>query len=160
MISGSAEERHRFWMRKALVQAEIALEKGEVPVGAVLIKDQQLISKGFNLREQLNDPTAHAEIMALSAASDRIGDWRLTGCTLYVTLEPCPMCAGALVNARIDTVVYGVSDPAMGACDSLYHLCDDPRLNHRVKVISGILALDIRQLMNVFFMRIRQENRA
>lgn len=160
MISASAEERHRFWMRKALAQAEIALEKGEVPVGAVLIKDQQLISKGFNLREQLKDPTAHAEMMALSAASDRIGDWRLTGCTLYVTLEPCPMCAGALVNARIDTVVYGVADPVMGACDSLYHLCDDPRLNHQVKVISGILAPDIRQLMNLFFMRIRQENRA
>ncbi|HDR04976.1 MAG TPA: nucleoside deaminase [Candidatus Marinimicrobia bacterium] len=160
MIAGTADERHRYWMRKALLQAEIALEKGEVPVGAVLIKDDQLISKGFNLREQLNDPTAHAEIMALSAASDRIGDWRLTGCTLYVSLEPCPMCAGALVNARIDTVVYGLADPAMGACDSLYHLCEDPRLNHRVKVISGILAPEIRQLMDLFFMRIRQENRA
>lgn len=150
---------HRYWMKKALVQAEIAFEKGEIPVGAIVVRDNELIAKGFNLREQLNDPTAHAEIIALTAAAERIGDWRLTGCTLYVTLEPCPMCAGAIVNSRIDTVVYGLSDPAMGACDSLYHLCEDPRFNHQAKVVSGVLKDEVKQLMDLFFFRIRQPDR-
>lgn len=150
---------HRFWMKKALVQAEIAFEKGEIPVGAVVVKEGELISKGFNLREQLNDPTAHAEIIALTAAAERLGDWRLTGCILYVTLEPCPMCAGAIVNSRIETVVYGLADPSMGACDSLYHLCEDPRMNHQANVISGVMRDEIKQLMDLFFLKLRQPDR-
>src|SRR5690606_15069142 len=120
-------------MREALIEAEKALEIGEVPIGAVVIKDGAVIGRGHNLRETTNDPTAHAEVIALREAAQRSGSWRLTGCELYVTIEPCPMCAGAIILARIDRVVYGAADPKAGAVDTLYRLLNDSRFNHQAE---------------------------
>jgi tRNA(adenine34) deaminase len=142
---------HDYWMKKAYAEAEKALKADEVPVGAIIVKDNQIIAKAHNQVETLNDPTAHAEMIAITSACDTLGEKRLEGCTLYVTLEPCPMCAGAMVHARIDTCVYAAKDPKAGACDSLYHLCEDPRLNHQVKVISGMLEEKCSILLKHFF---------
>lgn len=138
-------------MRRALDLAWRAAECGEVPVGAVVCRGELVLGRGFNQRESRSDPTAHAEMLALREAAARIGSWRLTGCTMVVTLEPCPMCAGALVNARVDEVVYGAADPKMGSVDSLHHLCTDPRFNHRVRVVGGILAEPCAQVLQRFF---------
>ncbi len=138
-------------MRLALEQAREAAKVGEVPVGAVLVRQGLVIAKAYNLRESLQDPTAHAERIVLTQAGRALGDWRLEGCTLYVTLEPCVMCAGAIVLSRIERLVYGTIDPKAGACRSLYRLLDDPRLNHRVRQTNGILAEECSKTLTEFF---------
>jgi len=147
-----ADERY---MLKAIDQACIAETNGDVPIGCVIVYENRVIAKAYNQREQLNDPTAHAEIIALTQAADFIGGWRLGGCTIYVTLEPCPMCAGALVLARIDRLVYGCDDPKTGACGSLYNIVQDERLNHRLEVAPGVLAGECSRQLQEFFRRRR-----
>lgn len=142
----------------AIEQAGIAEENGDVPIGAVIVYKNQIIAKAYNQRQQLNDPTAHAEIIALTQAAAALESWRLNGCTIYVTLEPCPMCAGALVLSRMDRLVYGCNDPKTGACKSLYNIVQDERLNHRLKVTSGVLAEECGKLLQDFFQRRRIEN--
>lgn len=139
------------FMRIALDEAIKAHELEEVPIGAVVVKEGKLIARGYNLRERLKDPTAHAEMIAITAAAEALGDWRLEGCTLYVTLEPCAMCAGAIVNSRVPRVVFGALDPKAGACGSLFNLVQDSRLNHRVELVSGVLAEDCGALLKEFF---------
>ncbi|MDR3634036.1 MAG: tRNA adenosine(34) deaminase TadA [Isosphaeraceae bacterium] len=138
-------------MRQALVLAREALTLGEVPVGAVVARGDRIIAQALNRKETLFDPTAHAERLALTLAGQALGSWRLEGCTLYVTLEPCMMCAGALVQARVPRLVYGATDPKAGGCRSLYRLADDPRLNHRVAVVSGVLADECGEVLTQFF---------
>ena len=138
-------------MQQAIDQGFIAEENGDVPIGAVVVFEGRVIGKGYNQREQLNDPTAHAEMIALTAAAEFIGNWRLGGCTMYVTLEPCCMCAGALVLARIERLVYGCDDPKAGACSSLYNIVQDERLNHRVEITSGVLEEKCREQLQEFF---------
>jgi tRNA(adenine34) deaminase len=138
-------------MAIALEEARLADAKGEVPVGAVVVSSRRVIARAHNEREQRRDPTAHAEILALRSAASAVGGWRLDGATLYVTLEPCPMCAGALVAARIRRVVFGAADPNAGACGSLYNLCVDPRLNHELLVAPGVLADQAGELLAAFF---------
>lgn len=145
------------YMKLALEQAGIAEENGDVPIGAVIVKDRQIIAKAYNQREQLQDPTAHAEIIALTQAAAALENWHLNGCTMYVTLEPCPMCAGALVLARVDRLVYGCDDPKTGACGSLYDIVRDKRLNHRLVVTSGLLADECSRLLQDFFQKKRVE---
>lgn len=142
---------HDRWMRLALDLAQQAFEEGEVPVGAVIVCHDQVIGTGYNQREQLRDPTAHAEMIAITQAAESLGSWRLLDCTLYCTLEPCPMCAGAIVQARLPVVVYGTTDPKAGACDSLYSITNDPRLNHRATVLHGVLMSDCRDILQAFF---------
>lgn len=139
------------YMRMALAEAEAALEHEDVPIGAVVVRDGVVIARAHNQRELLNDPTAHAEMIALTQAASAVGSWRLTGCTLYVTLEPCVMCAGAIVLARLPRLVYGANDPKAGACVSLYNVPQDERLNHRVEMASGILADECGELLKAFF---------
>jgi len=145
-------------MRVAIEAARVAEENGDVPIGAVIVHNNQIIAKAYNQREQLADPTAHAEIIALTQAAAALETWRLNGCTMYVTLEPCPMCAGALVLARIDRIVYGCDDPKTGAIKSLYNIVQDNRLNHRVDVTSGVLADECRRILQEFFEKRRTEN--
>ena len=139
------------WMAEALAEARRAADEGEVPIGAVVVFDGRVVGRGRNARERLNDPTAHAEILALQEAARSLGRWRLTGATVYATLEPCPMCAGALVNARIDRLVYAVPDPKAGAAGTLFEIPTDPRLNHRVEITTGILAQECSDLLKEFF---------
>ncbi len=146
---------HAAYMRMALAQAVEAAEQGEVPVGAIIVRFGRVIAAAANQRETLKDPTAHAEMIAITQAAEAIGGWRLEHCALYVTIEPCPMCAGAIVQARIPLVVYGAADPKAGACRSLYQIVDDPRLNHRAAVISGVLEEECRRLLREFFARRR-----
>jgi tRNA(adenine34) deaminase len=138
-------------MRLAIDLARQAMDLGEVPVGAVVTQGGRVIAQAFNLRETLADPTAHAERVALTLAGRALGTWRLDQCTLYVTLEPCPMCAGAIVQARIPRVVYGAADPKAGACHTLYQITTDPRLNHRAQVEAGLLAEECGALLSTFF---------
>jgi tRNA(adenine34) deaminase len=154
-INNQNDERY---MRMAIDQAFIAEENGDVPIGCVIVYNHQVIAKAWNQREQLHDPTAHAEIIALTQAADFIGNWRLNGCTLYVTLEPCPMCAGALVLGRLDRLVYGTPDPKTGAVESLYNIVQDARLNHRLEVTGGVLQADCQKQLQAFFKRRREEN--
>ncbi len=149
-------ETHIAWMQLALQQAVQAQEAGEVPVGAVIVHHDRMIAAASNQREQLRDPTAHAEMLAITQAASARNDWRLNDCVLYVTLEPCSMCAGAIVQARIPLVVYGASDAKAGAVQSLYQLLSDGRLNHRCEIISGILADQCGQLLSQFFRQQRQ----
>jgi len=147
---------HEHWMRKALDQAIRAFDEDEVPVGAVVVSGNpaeggQVVGEGYNQREQLNDPTAHAEMIAITQAAETLGSWRLEGCTLYVTLEPCPMCAGAIVQARVPTLVYGTTFFNEAATDEIYTICSDSRLNHQTAVLSGILAADAKALLQQFF---------
>ena len=144
-------------MKAALEQAESAARLGEVPVGAVVVQDGKIIAQAHNRRELAQDPMAHAEILALSRAAKILDSWRLSGCSLYVTLEPCPMCAGALVNARVDHLIYGCPDPKAGAVRSLYALCDDPRLNHRLQITRGVLADPCADILSTFFCKLRQK---
>ena len=139
------------FMRSALAQAREALEDGDVPIGAVVVHNGRVIGRGHNQREKLNDPTAHAEMIALTAASSFLESWRLEGCTLYVTLEPCAMCAGAIVLGRIARLVFGATDPKAGACVSLYNITTDERLNHRVELDQAILADECVMLLTEFF---------
>jgi len=138
-------------MAEALAEARRAADEGEVPIGAVAVFEGRVVGRGRNARERLQDPTAHAEILALQEASRALGRWRLTGATIYATLEPCPMCAGALVNARIDRLVYAVPDPKAGAAGTLFDIPRDPRLNHRIEVASGVLAKECGDLLTQFF---------
>ena len=138
-------------MAAALVQAQTAKEVGEVPIGAVITRNGEIISRGHNQRITDCDPTAHAEIIAIRKAAEVLGDWRLTGCSLYVTLEPCCMCTGAMVLARLDRVVYGATDPKAGAVDTLFQLCRDKRLNHCVEVTSGVLREKCAEMLTEFF---------
>ena len=155
-LLNNADER---FMRVAIEAAGIAEENGDVPIGAVIVYKSQIIGKAYNQREQLKDPTAHAEIIALTQAAAFLESWRLNGCTMYVTLEPCPMCAGALVLARMDRLVYGCDDPKTGACKSLYNIVQDERLNHKLEVTSGVLEEQCREQLQGFFARRRQENK-
>jgi len=145
------------FMAQALAEARLAAEEGEVPIGAVVVADGRVVGRGRNARERLRDPTAHAEIQALQEASRALGSWRLSGATMYATLEPCPMCAGALVNARIDRLVYGVADPKAGAVDTLFDLVRDGRLNHQVQVASGILQQECGEILREFFRQRRKQ---
>ena len=138
-------------MQYALVQAEKAYEAGEVPVGAVVVFKNRIIGQGYNQRERLNDPTAHAEIIAITAAANTLEDWRLNDCFLFVTKEPCPMCAGAIVNARFKMVVFGCYDEEAGCCGSLYQLCGDPRFKTKVAVKGGVLEKRSLSLIQDFF---------
>ncbi|MBN1555544.1 MAG: nucleoside deaminase [Phycisphaerae bacterium] len=143
---------HEELMAAALAQARLALVVEEVPIGAAVADAEgRVIAAAHNRRHVDRDPTAHAEMLAIRAAAEALGDWRLTGCTLAVTLEPCCMCAGAIVLARIETLVYGAADPKAGAVDTLYRLCNDERLNHRVNVVAGVMAGESSRLLNEFF---------
>ena len=144
-------------MGQALELAKQAAEKGEVPVGAILVSNEVRIAEASNLREQSGSPIAHAEILVIQAASEKIGNWRFVDTTLYVTLEPCPMCAGAIVLARIPKVVYGTTDPKAGAAGTLYNILQDERLNHRVELVSGVLADESSALLKSFFQERRHK---
>ena len=146
------------YMQIAIDVAKIAEENGDAPIGAVIVYQNQIIGKAYNQREQLKDPTAHAEIIALTQAAAFLESWRLNDCTIYVTLEPCPMCAGALVLARMKRLVYGCDDPKTGAVKSLYNIVHDQRLNHRLEVTSGVLAAECSELLQEFFQKRRTEN--
>jgi len=143
-------------MRLALREAELAFAADEVPVGAIVVHQGRVIAAAHNQREQLKDPTAHAEMIAITQAAGALSSWRLEACALYVTLEPCPMCAGAIVQARIPLVVYGATDPKAGAVQTLYQLLNDPRLNHRCEVLAGILAEPSAEILSRFFRQQRQ----
>jgi tRNA(adenine34) deaminase len=147
------------WMRLAIEEARRALAKGEVPIGSVIVRDGELVGRGHNLREAAQDPTAHAELIAVRGASARLGTFRLTDCTCFVTLEPCPMCAGMLVNARIGRLVFGATDPKAGAIVTLYNLHDDARLNHRYPATGGVLAGECGALLTAFFEEVRRKKR-
>jgi tRNA(adenine34) deaminase len=138
-------------MRLALGEARQAFDEGEVPIGAIVVHGDQVIAAAHNQRETLRDPTAHAEMIAITQAAEALGSWRLLECTLYVTLEPCPMCAGAIVQARLPAVVYGAADPKAGACHTLYQITADARLNHQSIVLGGVLADECRAILQEFF---------
>ncbi|MEE9443097.1 MAG: tRNA adenosine(34) deaminase TadA [candidate division Zixibacteria bacterium] len=144
-----------FWMRIALQEAQKAYRIGEVPVGAAIVLDNQLLGRGYNQTERLKDPTAHAEILAITSACEAIGDWRLENAVMYSTLEPCSMCAGAAVLARIKRIVFGPSDPRFGACGSIFNIPAEPRLNHRIELEGGVMADEISEMMRSFFREIR-----
>jgi tRNA(adenine34) deaminase len=146
----------RAMMSRAMELAAEARNLGEVPVGALVVRSGRIIAQAYNLRETLQDPTAHAERLALTWAGRSLGSWRLDGCVLYVTLEPCAMCAGAIVLGRIARLVYGASDPKAGACESLYRLASDPRLNHRPEITAGILAAECGEILTEFFQERRR----
>jgi tRNA(adenine34) deaminase len=139
------------YMAAAIEQAAKAQAEGDVPIGAVIVREERIIAAAYNRRIIDRDPTAHAEMLAIRKAAERLGDWRLTGCTMVVTLEPCCMCAGAIVLSRLDRLVYGASDPKAGAVDSLYRLCSDGRLNHRVEVTAGMRAEECGRMLTEFF---------
>ncbi len=144
------------WMREAIREARLAESEGEVPIGVVIVRDGRIIARAHNQREQLQDPTAHAETIAITQASSVVGSWRLERCTLYVTLEPCAMCAGAILLARIPHVFYGATDPKAGAVDTLYRLLDDTRLNHRARTTGGVLAEECGAMLTDFFRKQRK----
>ncbi|HSQ15287.1 MAG TPA: tRNA adenosine(34) deaminase TadA [Candidatus Binatia bacterium] len=149
---GIAEPAREAWMRAALREAEKGAAAGEIPVGAVVVSPEwRILSRAHNRPVTANDPTAHAEILALRSAARRIGNYRLTGCRLVVTLEPCPMCAGAAVVARVEEIIYGAPDPKGGAVSTLYRIASDPRLNHRAAVTSGVLAEECAAPLTAFF---------
>jgi tRNA(adenine34) deaminase len=153
-----AREDHRL-MTLALAQAQAAAAEDEVPIGAIIVRGTQVLAAAHNQREQLRDPTAHAEMIAITQAATALNSWRLEDCTLYVTLEPCPMCAGAIVQSRVKRVVYGADDPKAGAVKSLYQLLEDSRLNHRAEVAAGILAEECGQVHSQFFQQKRLEKK-
>ncbi|NMA94622.1 MAG: nucleoside deaminase [Clostridiales bacterium] len=138
-------------MREALIEAQKAYSIGEVPIGSVVVYNDKIIGRGHNLRETRKDPTLHAEIMAIQMASRALGGWRLIDCDIYVTVEPCPMCAGAMVQGRLRRLIFGASDPKSGCAGSIYNLVDDNRFNHRLEIVSGIMESECRDLMKSFF---------
>ncbi|HEY1065548.1 MAG TPA: tRNA adenosine(34) deaminase TadA [Pirellulales bacterium] len=146
-----ADSLHERFMRRALEEARLAFAADEVPVGAVIVRDGRIVAVGRNEREESQEPTAHAEIVVIRRAAAEVGSWRLEGCTLYVTLEPCPMCAGAILQARIPVVIYGADDPKAGAVRSLFQLLEDERLNHRCAVVRGVLAEPCGAILTEFF---------
>ncbi|MFX3616552.1 MAG: tRNA adenosine(34) deaminase TadA [Sporolactobacillus sp.] len=147
------------YMGQAIAQAEKAAAIGEVPIGAVIVKDGRVIARDYNRRETLQDPAAHAELLAIRKASAVLGTWRLSGCTLYVTLEPCPMCAGAIVQSRIDRLIFGAPDPKAGCCGTLLNLVQEPRFNHRAEVASGICEVESASLLTTFFRELREQKK-
>lgn len=149
-------QRHEYFMAIALREAEQAFEEGEVPVGAVVVFGDKVIGRGYNRTAQLHDATAHAEMIALSAAYNYLGDWRLEECELYCTLEPCAMCAGAAVLSRIRRIVFGARDPKFGACGSIFTIPTEKRLNHRIDIVEGVLAETVATMMRDFFARVRE----
>jgi tRNA(adenine34) deaminase len=151
MMDPGEDFSHEIWMRAALREAEQAYAEDEVPIGAVIVRGDRIVGAAHNQREQLNDPTAHAEMIAITQAAQSLSSWRLDDCLLYATLEPCPMCAGAIVQARIPWVVYGAADPKAGAVDTLYHLLSDARLNHRCQITSGVLGAECGEILTRFF---------
>ncbi|TVP84573.1 MAG: nucleoside deaminase [Alkalicoccus sp.] len=152
-------ETDRYFMKEALQEAERAGEAGEVPIGCVIVKEGTIIARGANLREASQKATSHAEIAAVERACDAVGSWRLEGCTLYVTLEPCPMCAGAIIQSRIERVVYGADDPKAGCCGTLMNLVQDERFNHRAEVTSGIMKEEAGDILTAFFKKLRLEKK-
>ena len=146
------------WMREALREARKAEAEGEVPVGAVIVLGDEVIARAHNQRELLHDPTAHAEMIALTQAAEHLSNWRLSGARMYVTLEPCAMCAGALVLARLEEVIWATPDPRAGAVESVFRILEEPRLNHRVLSRSGVLEAECRELLKSFFRRRRTES--
>lgn len=148
-----------YWMGKALEQARKAEAIGEVPIGAVIVKDDAVIARGHNLRESKQDPSAHAEMIAIRKAAKKLGSWRLTGATLYVTLEPCTMCMGAIILSRIDRVVFGSYDPKGGAAGSLFDFSDDKRLNHSVVLTPGIRGEETSSILSSFFAKLRAQKK-
>lgn len=149
-MPGTPSDEH--YMELAIAEAALAIDHGDVPVGAVVVDPSgEVVGSEHNRREELSDPTAHAELLAVREAARRLGDWRLTGHTLYVTLEPCPMCAGALVWSRVDRIVYGAADPKAGAAWSLYNIPQDKRLNHRCEITPGVLAQEVSEQLRTFF---------
>ena len=148
---------HSKWMKIALDEAIKAYDKKEIPIGAIVIKNNRIIGRGYNKREGLNDPTAHAEMIALTAAANTLEDWRLSGCTMYVTKEPCPMCAGGIMNARISHIYFGMYDKDAGCCGSLYQLCREPRFNHQSIVQGGVMEADCISLMKSFLYEKRKK---
>ena len=149
-------EIHPVYMKEAIKEALKALDDKEVPIGAIIVHKDRIIARAYNQRERLKDPTAHAEMIALTQAAAYLEDWRLTDTTLYVTIEPCIMCAGALVNARVKRLVYGADDPKAGGCGSIVNVTNDKRLNHRIEVVSGVMAQDCQWLMKEFFKKKRK----
>ena len=148
---------NEYWMKQALIQADKAFQLKEIPVGAIIVKDNKVIGRGYNQKEQLNDPTAHAEIVAITAAANTLVDWRLNDCVLYVTKEPCSMCAGAILNARLKLVVFGCYDEEEGCCGSLYQLCGDPRFKTKVSVMGGVMESQSLSLIKDFFIKSRNK---
>jgi len=147
--------KHEHFMAMAFLEAKEAFTKNEVPVGAVVVFEDKVVGRGHNLTESMHDATAHAEIVALSAAYQKFGDWRLENCWLFSTLEPCTMCAGAAVLSRIKTIVYGARDPKFGGCGSIFDIPAEPKLNHRIEVIGGVMESEISALMKEFFRQVR-----
>ncbi len=143
------------WMLEALKEAEKALVRKEIPVGAIIIKNNQVIGRGYNQVELLKDPTAHAEMLSITSASNTLGDWRLNDCDMYVTLEPCAMCAGAIVKSRLKNIFFGAYNKQDGCVSSLYNICNDPRFNHQSGIKGGILEQDCSNLMSIFFKKFK-----
>lgn len=158
-ISQPTQQQINFFMNEAIREAESARAIDEVPIGAVVVYDGQIIGRGHNMREKFQDVTYHAEMLAIMEACQVLHSWRLENCDLYVTLEPCIMCSGAIINSRIRTVYYGANDPKAGAVDSLYHLLDDQRLNHQVTVVAGVEKHKCSQMLKNFFKQIRQRRK-
>jgi tRNA(adenine34) deaminase len=153
------QQQDRGFMQEALVEASTAARLGEVPVGAVVVKDGEIIGRGHNLRETSNDPTTHAEMIAIRQAAANLGSWRLIDCTLYVTLEPCVMCMGAIILARVPRLVYGCRDPRVGAVGSVFDFSQDDRFNHRVAVTEGVLGKECSDMLSRFFRQLRAEKK-
>lgn len=152
-----SEDVYRF-MYGALQEAEKASDKNEVPIGAVVVHKNQIIGRGHNQVEMLNDPTAHAEMIAITAASNHLNNWRLNECDIFVTVEPCLMCTGALISSRINSLYFSVFDPKFGACGSVYNICEEKKLNHRINVFSGIYSQESENLLKNFFEKLRSKN--
>jgi tRNA(adenine34) deaminase len=155
-----SEQKDEYFMQLAIREAATAEENGDVPIGSVIVHDGVIIAKAHNQRELLSDPTAHAEMIAITQAAEYLQSWRLHGCTIYVTLEPCTMCAGAMVLGRIDRLVYGCRDQKTGACGSLYNIVQDERLNHRLEVTAGVMEEECSAVLSDFFARRRLENKS
>lgn len=149
---------HEFWMQEAISEAQQAEAIGEVPIGAVIVLGDEIVGRGHNLRESLRDGTAHAEMIAIREASEKLGAWRLLHCRLYVTLEPCPMCSGAIVQCRVPQVIYGAPDPKAGCAGTLMNLLQEPRFNHRCEVIHGVLQEECASLLTQFFRKLRKKS--
>lgn len=158
-LSTDELQQHEVWMRAALEEAAKAEAIGEVPIGAVIVKDGEIIARGHNVRETAQDALGHAEIKAIKAANQTLEAWRLEGASMYITLEPCPMCSGALINARVEQVIYGASDLKAGCAGTLMNLLEDTRFNHQVKVVRGVLAEECGAVLTNFFRQLRERNR-
>lgn len=156
---GNIVKRMKKYMVEALNEAKKAAEMGEVPIGAVIVRDGEIIARGHNMTETLKDPTAHAEMLAIRQASAKLGGWRLTGCSMYVTAEPCSMCAGAIVWSRIEKLIIGTMDPKAGACGSVFNIPQDERLNHFVEIETGMMKEQCSLIMKEFFRKLRSNNK-